>query len=490
MDPILHCSSLYNKANAFDHTAPMKGAAQGGPTRSSRAAAMVHLAMHDAFFGVAGLGAGGLGAAAPASLYLGGAAPSYAGPGGASSESSAIGEAARTVLSHLYPEQLAMFDEGVNALNAANGSAPEAIAYGRIIGNALIALRGNDGAAKANPPYSYGFGKPRHRSDPINAGLEPHGAGWGAVQTFAVDAFQALAAPPSYDSAGANHPLYIDHLKEVVAKGGAASQKTTTRSVEESVIGHYWAYDGAVRLGTPPRLYNQILARLAVEKGNSVAQNARLFGLANAAMGDAGIHAWHYKYGFDLWRPVVGVREHDSNFGTDAKGGQAVSAPCDPFWRPLGAPKTNDTSAGARSFTPPFPAYPSGHATFGAAVFETVRLFYGHTDPKTKDTIGFTFVSDELDDRSTDNDGTIRTRHVRKFTSVADAMYENSVSRIFLGVHWRFDGTTGDNITEMLKATDNIGGVPLGRAIAQNIFGTKLTQSPASLPRPTVPPAT
>jgi hypothetical protein len=51
-------------------------------------------------------------------------------------------------------------------------------------------------------------------------------------------------------------------------------------------------------------------------------------------------------------------------------------------------------------------------------------------------------------------------------------------------------GPTGGNITEMLKATDNIGGVPLGRAIAQNIFGTKLAQSPAGLAGLPVPPAT
>lgn len=491
MDPILHCSNLHNKANAFDHTAPMKGAAQGGPTRSSRSAAMVHLAMHDAFFGVAGLGVGGLGAAAPASLYLGTAAPAaYGGPGGAASESSAIGEAARIVLTHLYREQAAMFDEGINALNAVNGSTPEGMAYGRAVGNAILALRGSDGAAQSEGGYVYGFAKPYHRSDPINAGQDSLGANWGKVRPFAVDAFLPLAAPPSYAPAGVNHPLYIDQLKEVAVKGGAASQKATTRTVDETVIGLYWAYDGAVRLGTPPRLYNQILAQIAMEKGNSLAQNARLFGLVNAAMGDAGIHAWHYKYGYDLWRPVVGIREHDANFGPDAKGGQLASAPCDPFWRPFGAPKTNDTAAGARSFTPPFPAYPSGHATFGAAVFEMVRLFYGHADPKTKDTIGFTFVSDELDGRSIDNDGTVRTRHVRKFTSVADAMYENSVSRIFLGVHWRFDGTTGGNITDMLKATDNIGGVPLGRAIAQNIFGTKLAQSPTGLTGPAVPPAT
>ena len=45
-------------------------------------------------------------------------------------------------------------------------------------------------------------------------------------------------------------------------------------------------------MGTPPRLYNQIIREVAKAKGNSVADNARLFALVNAAMGDAGILAW------------------------------------------------------------------------------------------------------------------------------------------------------------------------------------------------------
>jgi hypothetical protein len=38
---------------------------------------------------------------------------------------------------------------------------------------------------------------------------------------------------------------------------------------------------------------------------------------------------------------------------------------------PLGAPNTNRNKPGVN---PAFPAYPSGHATFGTAVLEMVRL--------------------------------------------------------------------------------------------------------------------
>ena len=54
---------------------------------------------------------------------------------------------------------------------------------------------------------------------------------------------------------------------------------------------------------------------------------------------------------------------------------------------PLGAPASNLTGP---NFTPPFPAYPSGHAGFGGALFQVMRRFYG------TDNIAFTFVSDEF----------------------------------------------------------------------------------------------
>ena len=61
---------------------------------------------------------------------------------------------------------------------------------------------------------------------------------------------------------------------------------------------------------------------------------------------------------------------------------------------------------------------------------------------------------------SSDPDGSIRTRVPITFNNFVEPVWENSVSRLYLGVHWRFDGIPRN-------ANKNVGGVPLGLAIGQ-----------------------
>ncbi len=175
--------------------------------------------------------------------------------------------------------------------------------------------------------------------------------------------------------------------------GGDGIVTPTERTRDQTIAGIYWGYDGTPNLGAPPRLYNQIAMQIADERNtNNVLELARLMALVNVAMCDAGIAAWESKYFYDFWRPITGIREASPGTGPTGRGDGNPNTRGDTTFTPLGAPASNATGP---NFTPPFPAYPSGHATFGAALFQTLRNFYG------TDRIRFTFVSDEFNGRHT-----------------------------------------------------------------------------------------
>jgi hypothetical protein len=457
---------------------------QGGPTLSSRAMAIVHLAMYDAHAGVVNN---------PVAL------PRYLtfppNPPGGANAAAAVAAAAHACLSALYSRQKPHFDSAHQAAGLSGAGLAAGHAFGLAVAAAMLADRASDPSASDNG-YASSMHPGGHRPDPANPGQGYHAPFYGKKsKLFAATALFGLNAPPAIGS-----PAYETALDQVRGKGiapelmGTLPTTYSKRTVDEAAIGLYWAYDGPRELGTPPRLYNQIVREIAIAKGNNVDQNARLFALVNAALGDAGILAWREKYIHDVWRPVVGVREHDPSMGPAAPTAKDnIDNDCDPEWLPFGAPSSNSyvpaTGRFDKNFTPPFPAYPSGHATFGAAALHMVRLFYGvpKGDCKKDDIYKGPFVSDEMNGVTQDNQGNVRPRHLRKFDDgLWQMIEENGFSRVFLGVHWSFDAfALKPNGKPDVK--QNIGGVPLGLKIAEDIFmagNGKAPKKSTVLPQP------
>jgi vanadium chloroperoxidase len=564
-DAILTWNLVGLEANRVSHTEANK-AEQPGPTLSARALAMVHLAMYDAYAGVLGN---------PSGLppYL----PDLPTAPAGSSAQAAVAAAAHTALVALYTKQRDAFDRAL----AQHGNPQDpGHAFGVRVARALLADRANDPGVD-DAGHLPSDKRHRHRPDPDNPGQGYYGPFFGRrSKGFAITARHELDAPPKDDGE------YLRALRQVRAKGIRPDLLGTIprdladerQSAQERLVGVFWAYDGAINVGTPPRLYNQIIRRVSEKQGTDEAGNARLFALVNVAMADAGILAWDQKFIHDFWRPVVGIREHDMSCGpapTDANND--LSNDADPDWLPFGAPRSNasnvpllakvgpvplgpptnlppsvflaqasafpnaETAADddgrrlddadvsghevrereaqdadaerpratglddvrteqlrcamcvnrAKNFTPNFPAYPSGHATFGAAAFHIARLFYGvKVGNRSADDLadGLSFVSDELNaDKeqvgTQDVRGTVRPRHHREFPDgLWQMLIENGASRVYLGVHWVFDAfkLKGNGQPNVSK---NVGGVPLGLRIAEDIFRSGMRKSTVG-PRP------
>jgi hypothetical protein len=407
---VLDWNEILLQANADDHT--FGSPEQGGPTRSSRAMAIVHAAIFDAVNSIE----------PTAKPYL------AQKPGKGASIDAAVATAAHDTLVALYPSQADVFDEAYEDYLIdipKSSSKNKGVEIGRYVANKILQARKNDGS-DFEVPYVPTGAPGNHNVDPINPGQGFLGPSWGMVIPFGLSSIFEIETPPPPALDSAEYAMAFNEVKEF---GGDGVTTPTSRTEEEREIGLFWAYDGTKKIGVPPRLYNQIARVIADQKGNTEVENARMFALLNIAMADAGIVCWNIKYTDKLWRPILGIRnaDNDGNDGTVQ----------DDVWMPLGAPNSNNP--GADNFTPPFPAYTSGHATFGAALFGILKRFYG------TDEIAFTFASDELNGVTTDNQGNVRPLSPRTFPSLSAAAMENARSRIYLGIHWQFDADEGVN---------------------------------------------
>ncbi|HTE20986.1 MAG TPA: vanadium-dependent haloperoxidase, partial [Armatimonadota bacterium] len=298
-----------------------------------------------------------------------------------------------------------------------------------------LARRAGDGSLHAEPRVGADFicsDEPgKWRQDPISQVPLAMGAHWAQVKPFVIQSASQFRCPPppALDS-----PEYAAAFDEVRRLGGDGISTPTERTPDQTLAGIFWAYDGTPSLCAPPKLYNQIAVQIATQRRTSEVDLARLLALLNVAMADEGIANWESKFHYACWRPITGIREADEGTGPTGAGDGNAATVCDPNFTPLGAPASN---LHGPNFTPPFPGYPSGHAGFGGTLFQMLRHFY------RTDRIAFTFVSDEFNGVTRDNNGSVRPLIPRRFLNLSQAEEENGQSRIYLGIHWSFDKTEG-----------------------------------------------
>jgi hypothetical protein len=432
---VLRWNQIAIDSSGIDHQSEAAGE-QLGPTKASRAMAIVHIAMFESlntispnFQSYLGLNAIQNRLSQSMIEQVQDAIPELA-----------LAQAARDALAYLYPSQTARFDSFLDEEKARFAEEPieiinTSLAIGSSVASEIIRLRTNDRSELSTDLneslYEFSSLPGRWRPDPFNPQLLPLGTQWGLVTPFVLKSSDQFRAPPPPALTSAE---YAEAYAETFRLGGDGIQTPTERSEEETIIGIFWAYDGTPSLCAPPRLYNQLTRALISSYGPGEAlETARLLALVNTAMGDAAISIWEAKYFYDFWRPVTAIQESDPGTGPSGIGDGNSLTPGDVNFKPLGSPASNLFE---NNFTPPFPTYPSGHAGFGGALFETLRRYYG------SDELPFSFVSDEFNGETRDSQGNPRPIVERSFETLSEAEEENGQSRIYLGIHFGFDKTS------------------------------------------------
>ncbi len=460
-DRIVFWHSALLDSVAIDHTPDFDTGEvpfiQGGPTRTSRALAMTQLAVYDAIAAFDD----------DMNQFNENVGPA---PDGASVDA-AISYAAHAVLVALFPNQQPRLDVLLAGdIRQIAGSRRE-INRGRRLGQraARIMLRSrrNDNSDDPEPNFGEGgrvadgattfFGTPVNGGTTLVGEWEPDpntpefsgdfnlslGAFWGGVTPFAIESGDAFRIPPPPPPGSRD---FNRAFRQVARRGGSPENVNTpsTGTPRTRFIGNFWGYDAVPLLGTPPRLYNQIAVQVALANDVDASELSRLLAMVNVGQADSGIAAWDAKWFYNYWRPVTGIRRDDGVAQTDN----------DADWDPVGVSIVNVELPAGEDFirpTPPFPSYPSGHATFGAAMFEVLRAEFG-------DDQGFTFISDEYNGQGVDpiDPSVPRPLVPRRFDNFTDGQEENGISRIFNGVHWNYDNIEGQAL-----------GVEIGRFVTQ-----------------------
>ncbi|GAA1845488.1 vanadium-dependent haloperoxidase [Asanoa iriomotensis] len=388
------------------------------PTLLSRAGAMMHLAIYDAYNSFANIGA----------PYL----AKYSRQGNFSYDlGQNVNWAAYRVLQSVFPTM--SFTKALSDSNAyppIGEPGPEgwSTSIGEDAAVAILNNRVNDGSTNTTP-YTPSTAPGQWRPTGSGDAKTPN---WGLVRPFSLSSGSQFRPPLPGGFATVTAMLqsaaYTAQFNEVRDLGRDIS---ATRTQVQTDIAFFWACDLDGTYKPPGQLFyhtNQVSSARSLTE----AQNAKLFALVAMAMADAAIAAWDAKYqtSIDLWRPETGIREA-------AGDGNASTAPITD-WKPLSVMRDNVTR-----FSPNFPAYVSGHATFGAAWAGIMRRY---------------FNSDSMPEVLTTEDphAVGVTRAPGTFTAAAR---ENGRSRIYLGVHWQWDADQGYNT---------------GEAIANQVFNSRL----------------
>lgn len=312
---------------------------------------------------------------------------------GCSPEAAAIA-AAHDVLVNYFPAAAPMLNANEAnslALLPDGSTKTDGISAGKAAAAAMIALRANDGSAPIETylPTSSDPGVWQPTPPAYSPGILLN---WKDVSPFAVRSSEQFRvnAPPDLTSR-----KYTTSYKEVLEVGDVNS---ASRPQDRSDVAHFYALVAA------PEVWNTVAQQITQARMTPLTEKARTFALINMAISDGLVTVMESKYFYVRWRPVTAIRAADTD-------GNPATEP-NPAFTPL-------------ITTPPFPSYPSAHASASYGAREVLERLFG-CGPYT-----ITLLSPGI------------PSIVLHYTSLAAITEDIDDARVFGGIHFRYDQEAG-----------------------------------------------
>ena len=343
-----------------------------GPTVASRALAIMHTAMYDAWAAFDSV-------AVPTRPN---GIPRHSGSGnGLDNKNQAVSYAAYRTMLDLFPSDAAVFKALMSSLgydpNDTSADTRSPTGIGNVAAQAVLSFRHGDGSNQLNGYADTSHYQPVNTPDQIidpvhwqplrvNGKVQnfttPH---WGTVTPFALSSGSQFrpAGGPIMDTGSSAYQAQVDTILNY-----SANLSDTTKTIAD-----YWA--NGPHSETPPGhwiLISQFASAQFVARRNKNDANndVKLFFALSNALLDAGIACWDTKRAYDYVRPITAVHYLYANQQITAWGGigkgpvQMLGSQWMPYQESI-------------VVTPPFPEYCSGHSTFSAASAYVLQQFTG-----------------------------------------------------------------------------------------------------------------
>lgn len=317
--------------------------------------------------------------------------------GGLNPPASATPQPVKDYISSLLQQSLSGVEDA--------GAKAKGIVLGHLSAQAILTRRAHDGIESTMYPvvegtqpgdyrFTFPFNGPPFNTPPFS-GLYAF-PGWGNVTPFGLTSGSQFRPGAPYPVISAEYAADFNEIKSL------GRYNSSTRTADQTEIAKFW-------VESSPQGWNRIAVNIIEQKNMGAWQVARLLALLQMGEADAYIASFDAKLHYFSWRPVTAIHlaATDGNPGTTEDTEWEVVG-----WNPSGAPDMRYWP------TPPIPDYASAHAAAGGAGAELIKNFFG------SDHIRFSSTSTSYPS----------TRH---FTSLSQAARENSLSRIYVGYHFR-----------------------------------------------------